>query len=183
MFAGPPSGGFSLTSKKRIRRYRINNQIRAPRVRAIDEEGKNLGEIALEDAFRIAEERRLDVIEIAPNAEPPVVRIMDFGKFKYTEAKKEREHHPHEHVSEVKAVRIGFKTGRHDLERQAKLADGFLGEGHKVKVDMVLRGREKALRDFARGKFQEFLTLIPNAQIESSIKSIPQGFTAIIKRT
>ena len=183
MFAGPPSGGFSLTSKKRIRRYRINNQIRAPRVRAIDEEGKNLGEIALEDAFRIAEERRLDVIEIAPNAEPPVVRIMDFGKFKYTEAKKEREHHPPEHVSEVKAVRIGFKTGRHDLERQAKLADGFLGEGHKVKVDMVLRGREKALRDFARGKFQEFLTLIPNAQIESSIKSIPQGFTAIIKRT
>ena len=95
-------------------------------MRAIDEAGKNLGEMALEDVFTIAERERLDAIEIAPNANPPVVRIMDFGKFKYAEAKKEREHHPKENVSEVKMVRIGFKTGRHDLERQAKLALEFL---------------------------------------------------------
>lgn len=138
--------------------------------------------MALEDAFNMAERERLDVIEIAPNANPPVVRIMDFGKFKYAEAKKEREHHPKEGVSEVKMVRIGFKTGKHDLERQAKLASGFLEEGHKVKVDMVLRGREKALRDFARRRFQEFLVLIPNASLELDIKSIPQGMTAILKK-
>lgn len=151
-------------------------------MRAIDEEGKNLGEMELESAFRIAEERRLDVIEIAPTANPPVVRIMDFGKFKYTEAKKEREHHPKEHVSEVKMVRIGFKTGRHDLDRQAKLASDFLAEGHKVRVDMVLRGREKALRDFARTRFQEFLALIPNAELEQPIQPAPRGISAIIKR-
>ena len=152
-------------------------------MRAIDEAGTNLGEMALDDAFTMAERERLDVIEIAPNANPPVVRIMDFGKFKYAEAKKEREHHPKESVSEVKMVRIGFKTGRHDLERQAKLAFGFLDEGHKVKVDMVLRGREKALRDFARRRFQEFLVLIPNAALEQDIKSIPQGMTAILRKT
>ena len=138
--------------------------------------------MALEDAFRIAEERRLDVIEIAPTANPPVVKIMDFVKFKYDAAKKEREHHPREHASEVKMLRIGFKTGRHDLELRARQAEGFLNEGHKVRVDLMLRGREKALRDFARSRFREFLTLIPGAQIEQDIKSAPRGFTAILKK-
>ena len=136
----------------------------------------------LEQAFRIAEERRLDVIEIAPTAKPPVVRIMDFGKFKYAEAKKEKEHHPKEHVSEVKMLRVGFKTGKHDLELRAKQSEEFLAEGHRVKVDLVLRGREKALRDFAYRRFQEFLALIPGATMEQGIKSTPQGFTAILRK-
>src|SRR3989338_2130499 len=115
----------------------------------------------------MAEEKKLDVIEIAPTANPPVVKIMDFGKFKYAESRKEREHRPKgERSSEVKMLRVGFKTGRHDLEMRAKQADEFLREGHKVKVDMVLRGREKALRDFARKRFQEFLTLIPEHALE-----------------
>ena len=151
-------------------------------MRAVDETGKNLGEMALGDAFNIAEARRLDVIEIAPNAKPPVVRIMDFGKFKYAEAKKEKEHHPKEHHIEVKMLRIGFKTGRHDLELRAKQSEEFLGEGHKVKVDMVLRGREKALRDFARKRFHEFLALIPESILEQDVKSTPQGFTAILRK-
>lgn len=141
-----------------------------------------MGEIALEDAFRIAEERRLDVIEIAPTANPPVVKIMDFGKFKYAEARKEREHKPKEHHVEVKMLRIGFKTGRHDLELRAKQSEEFIGEGHKVRVDMQLRGREKALRDFARQRFQEFIALIPGAILEQEIKSTPHGFTAILKK-
>ncbi len=151
-------------------------------MRAIDENGKNLGEIDLEAAFRIAEERRLDVIEIAPTANPPVVKIMDFGKFKYAEARKEREHKPKEHRIEVKMLRIGFKTGRHDLELRAKQSEEFLNDGNKVKVNMQLRGREKALRDFARQRFQEFLALIPGAALEQDIKSTPHGFTAILKK-
>lgn len=152
-------------------------------MRAIDETGKNIGEIALEEAFNMAEKLRLDVIEIAPTANPPVVRIMDFGKFKYIEAQKEREHRPKEkHVSEVKMLRIGFKTGRHDLELRAKQSEEFLAEGHRVKVDLVLRGREKALRDFARQRFAEFLALIPGHALEQGIKATPQGFTAILKR-
>lgn len=139
--------------------------------------------MALEDAFRIAEERRLDVIEIAPTANPPVVKIADFGKFKYAEARKEREHRPKaQQRSETKMLRIGLKTGRHDLELRAKQSSAFLQEGHKVKMDMVLRGREKALRDFARRRFQEFLALIPGHALEQDIKSTPQGFTAILKK-
>lgn len=136
----------------------------------------------LEEAFKIAEEQKLDVIEIAPTAKPPVVKIMDFGKFKYGEAKKDRESKPKVEHSEVKMLRVGFKTGRHDLEFRAKQAGEFLKEGHKVKVDLVLRGREKALRDFASKRFQEFLALIPGHALEQGIKSTPQGFTAILKK-
>lgn len=122
------------------------------------------------------------MIEIAPTANPPVVKIMDFGKFKYAEARKEREHKPKEHHVEVKMLRIGFKTGRHDLELRAKQSEEFISEGHKVRVDMQLRGREKALRDFARQRFQEFIALIPGAALEQEIKSTPHGFTAILKK-
>ena len=108
---------------------------------------------------------------------------MDFGKFKYIEAQKEREHRPKgERVGEVKMLRIGFKTGRHDLELRAKQSEEFLKEGHKVKVDLVLRGREKALRDFARQRFSEFLALIPMHSLEQGIKPTPRGFTAILKK-
>ncbi len=145
--------------------------------------GKNLGEMLLEEAFKIAQEQGLDVIEIAPTAKPPVVKIMGFGKFKYAEAKKEREHHPKEkHQSEVKVLRIGFKTGKHDLEVRVRQAEEFMHQGHKVKVDMMLRGREKGLRDFARRRFQEFLTLIPGHELEQGVRSTPQGFTAILKK-
>lgn len=131
----------------------------------------------------MAEERRFDVIEIAPTANPPVVKIADFGKFKYDEARKEREHRPKEHrAGGVKMLRVGFKTGKHDLELRARQAEEFLKEGHKVKADMVLRGREKALRDFARKRFQEFLALIPGHTLEQGIKSTPQGFTAILNK-
>ncbi|MDP3727118.1 MAG: hypothetical protein Q8R35_00585, partial [bacterium] len=81
-----------------------------------------------------------------------------------------------------KMLRIGFKTGRHDLELRAKQSEEFLAEGHRVKVDLVLRGREKALRDFARQRFTEFLALIPGHALEQGIKATPQGFTAILKR-
>lgn len=137
----------------------------------------------LEEAFRVAQERGIDVIEIAPTANPPVVKIMDFGKFKYEEAKKEREHKPKSEHSEIKMLRIGFKTGKHDLEMRVRQAGEFLTEGHKVKINMVLRGREKALRDFARRRFQEFLALIPGYELEQDIKSTPQGLTVILKRT
>ncbi len=136
----------------------------------------------LEEAFRIAEERKIDVIEIAPTANPPVIKIMDFGKFKYEAARREREHRPKEHRVELKMLRIGFKTGKHDLELQAKKSEEFLGRGHKVRIDMMLRGREKALRDFARMRFREFLALIPGHQLEQDIKPTPRGFTAILKK-
>ena len=142
-----------------------------------------MGEIDLEAAFKIAEDSRLDVIEIAPNANPPVVKIMDFGKFKYAEAKKERGHHPKEHRSEIKLLRIGVKTARHDQERMATQATEFLADGHKVRIDMVLRGREKALKDFARERFREFIALIPGAVMDQPIGPGPRGFTVMLRKT
>lgn len=108
---------------------------------------------------------------------------MDFGRFKYAEAQRERERRPKEHrASEVKMLRIHLKTARHDLERTAAQSAAFLLEGHKVKIDMMLRGRERALRDFARSRFQEFLALIPGHALEQGIRPTPQGFTAILKK-
>ena len=134
----------------------------------------------VEEALRIAQERGLDLIEIAPTAQPPVVKIADFGKFKYERERGEREHRSKQKEVETKMLRIGYATGMHDLEMRANQAKKFLEGRNKVRIDMVLRGRQKAHRDFARKRFEEFLVLIPGHEKEAPIKSTPQGFTVII---
>lgn len=135
------------------------------------------------EALRIAQERELDLIEIAPTANPPVCRIMEFGKFKYEREKGEREHGKKQKEVEVKGIRIGFTTGRHDLELRARQVEKFIKEGNKVRIDMRLRGREKAHGDVAFKKFNEFLTMIPvEVTLEMPPKRFPQGFIAIITK-
>ena len=134
----------------------------------------------VEEALRIAQERGLDLIEIAPTAQPPVVKIADFGKFKYERERGEREHRSKQKEVETKMLRIGYATGTHDLEMRASQAKKFLEDRNKVRIDMVLRGRQKAHRDFARKRFEEFLVLIPGHEREAPIKSTPQGFTITI---
>ncbi|OHA00211.1 MAG: translation initiation factor IF-3 [Candidatus Sungbacteria bacterium RIFCSPLOWO2_12_FULL_41_11] len=163
------------------KRYRTNQYIRISPVQVIDESGKNLGVMDTYEALRIAQERGLDLIEIAPTVRPPVCKIMDFGKFKYQREKGEREHGKKQKETEIKSLRIGFTTGKHDLELRAKQAEKFLAEGDKVKIDMILRGREKSLRDFAQKKFGQFLEMIPEKELEQALKRTPQGFIAIIK--
>lgn len=135
------------------------------------------------EAFRIAQERGLDLIEIAPTVRPPVCRIMDFGKFKYQREKGEREHGKKQKEVEVKGIRIGFTTGKHDLELRAKQAEKFLKEGDKVRIDMRLHGREKAHGNVALQKFNAFLEMIPEGiTVEMPPKRFPQGFIAIITK-
>ena len=149
----------------------------------IDEEGKNLGTLELPEALRIARERELDLIEIAPTANPPVCKIMDFGKFKYQREKGEREHGKKQKEVEVKGIRIGFTTGKHDLTLRAEKVKEFFGEGNKVRIDMRLRGREKAHGSLAFQKFNEFLQMIPEEfTLEMPPKRFPQGFIAIITK-
>lgn len=136
----------------------------------------------VEEALKLAQERGLDLIEIAPTANPPVVKIADFGKFKYERERVEREHRGKQKEVGIKMLKIGYKTGKHDLERSAGQAKKFLEAGDKVRINMVLRGREKAHRDFARNRFEEFLTLIPEHAVDSPIKSTPQGFTVTIRK-
>lgn len=147
----------------------------------VDEEGKNLGVIETSEALRIAAERSLDLIEISPTAKPPVCKIMDFGKFKYDREKGEREHGKKQKEVEIKGIRIGFTTGKHDLLFRARQAEKFLQNGDKVRIDMRLTGREKAHKDLALKKFNEFLEMIEiQHTLESPPKKLPNGFIAII---
>lgn len=135
------------------------------------------------EALRIAQERGLDLIEIAPTIQPPVCKIIDFGKFKYRREKGEREHGKKQTEVELKGIRIGFTTGKHDLERYANKAAEFIREGNKVRIDMRLRGREKAHGSLALHKFNGFLEMIPvDINLDQSPKRFPQGFIAIISR-
>ncbi|MDW8215676.1 MAG: translation initiation factor IF-3 [Roseiflexaceae bacterium] len=123
-------------------RLRINNRIRAREVRLIDENGVQVGIVPTRDALQMAEERGLDLVEVAPNAVPPVCRILDYGKFRYEQSKKEREARKNQKQVEVKQIRLEPKTDEHDLGVKAKQARRFLLDGDKVKFNMRFRGRE-----------------------------------------
>jgi translation initiation factor IF-3 len=135
------------------------------------------------EALRIAGGKNLDLIEIAPTATPPVCKITDFGKFKYEREKGEREHGKKQRTVEIKGVRIGFTTGKHDLELRAKQVEKFLNGGNKVRIDMRLSGREKAHRDLALEKFNQFLEIIPaEFTLEAPPRRLPNGFIAVITK-
>lgn len=149
----------------------------------IDETGKNLGILETTEALRIAQERGFDLIEIAPNVRPPVCKIMDFGKFKYEREKSERTHTKKQKESELKGIRIGFTTGKHDMELRARQIDDFLADGDKVRIQMKLVGRQKQHTALALQKFNEFLNLISvSFDVEAPPKRFPQGVMAVITK-
>ncbi len=160
-----------------------NTQIRAKEVRVIDETGKQLGVMGLEEALRIARERNLDLIQVTEKVEPPVCKIMDYGKYVYQEKKKEKSATKKQKISELKMIRLGFNISQHDLEIRARQAEKFLQGGDKVRVDIVLRGREKALGDFAKEKINKFLEVLQGFcpyRVERELKKEFRGFSIII---
>ena len=120
---------------------RVNERIRIREVRLIDEEGNQIGVIPTREALDMARERGLDLVEVAPNASPPVCRLMDYGKFRYEQSRKERDSKKNQHVVKVKEVRIEPKIGDHDLETKGRQAAKFLESGDKVKLTVLFRGR------------------------------------------
>ncbi len=131
-------------------RFRLNNRIRAREVRLIGDDGEQVGVISLQEAMGIAAERNLDLVEVAPNANPPVCRLMDYGKFRYEQSKKEREARKHQKQTELKEVRLRPKTDTHDLEVKANQARRFIEAGDKVKFTVRFRGREMAHTNIGR---------------------------------
>lgn len=123
---------------------RINEQIRIPRLRVVDEEGEQLGVLERNEALEIARERGLDLVEVAPNAHPPVCRIMDYGRFKYEEEKKAKRAKKKQHQQKVKIVKFRPKTEDHDYTFKKRHIIEFLEGGDKVKVVVMFRGREMA---------------------------------------
>lgn len=121
----------------------------------IDEDGTRVGVVPLRDALVLAEERGLDLVEVAPNAVPPVCRVLDYGKYRYEQTKKEREARKHQKQAELKEVRLKPKTDDHDLEIKAKQARKFLLAGDKVKFTVRFRGREMAHPDIGREMLEQ----------------------------
>lgn len=137
--------------------HEINEEIRDAQVRLIDDEGTQLGIVSAEEALRIATERGFDLVKIAPNSNPPVCRIMDYGKFRFEQAKKEKEARKNQRVIEIKEIRMSPSIDTNDFNTKVRAAQKFLADGDRVKVGVRFRGREMAhteigvdlLKDFA----------------------------------
>jgi translation initiation factor IF-3 len=148
---------------------RVNERIRIREVRLIDEEGQQVGIIPTRDAMEMARSRGLDLVEVAPNAVPPVCRIMDYGKFRYEQSRKERESRRNQHVIELKEVRIRPKIDDHDLETKGRQAAKFLEAGDKVKMTVLFRGREMAHPDIGKALLDQLADMLrPHGTIEQT---------------
>ncbi len=140
--------------------------------------------ITTTEALRIAEEANMDLIEISPNANPPVAKIMDFGQYRYDKKRKASEVKSKAHVTETKSVQVKIGTGEHDQQLKAKRAGEWLQEGHRVKVDLFLWGRYKYMEEgFLKERLERFLKIIPGEyKLADEIKKSPKGFTCTIER-
>ena len=154
-------------------------------VQVIDEQGKQLGTMVIDKALTLAKEADLDLVEVGPQVQPPITKIMDYGKYMYQKERQEKKNAgPKKAKVEQKTVRVGFKTGMHDLEFKANQVGEFLNEGHIVKVELTLRGREKGLAEMGKQKLLQFLTHIKvEHAVQESPKRGPYGWiVTIIKK-
>jgi translation initiation factor IF-3 len=163
---------------------RINHQIRSAEVRVIGPEGENFGVLPLSEAIQRAQDAQLDLIEISPNAVPPVAKIMEYGKFQYEQQKKKRDIKAKSHTTETKGVQVKIGTGDHDLNLKARKTAEWLGEGHRVKVDLFLWGRYKYMEfNFLKDRLEQFLKLIPQEyKIAEPIAKSPKGLSTVLER-
>lgn len=163
---------------------RINNQIRAKELRVITDDGDNIGVVSSTEALAKAKEMGLDLIEISPKAKPPVAKIMDYGKYQYDMKKKAKEAKAKAHRTETKNVQIKVTTGDNDLALKAKRASEWLNEGHRIKVELYLRGREKGTtKEFQKERLERVLRLISTPfKIADEYKKGPKGLMVTVER-
>ncbi len=163
---------------------RINHQIRAVELRVIGQFGENIGIMNLKEALEKAREMSLDLIEISPNANPPVAKIMDYGKFQYDERKKLKNAKAKSKVVETKNVQVKVGTGDNDLALKAKKASEWLGEGNRVKINLFLTGRFKFMDvKFLKERLERILRLITtNYKVAEEPKKSPKGMTTVIEK-
>lgn len=163
---------------------RVNHQIRAKELRVIGPEAENFGVLSLENALIKAKEFGLDLIEISPNAMPPVAKIVDYGKFQYTEQKKQRLAKAKVHTVEVKSIQVKVGTGEHDLALKAKKVSEWLKEGNRVRINLFLSGRSKYLdKAFLRERLERILRLLTEEyRLAEPIGSGPKGLTTLVEK-
>jgi translation initiation factor IF-3 len=171
----PRSSSFSGPSN------RVNGKIRAREVRVIGVDGKQLGVLSLGDALNLARTNGVDLVEIASTANPPVCRLVDFGKFRYEQAKKDKESKKHQHANKVKEIQLSPKIDPHDLGVKVQHAVDFLCEDMKVKISLKFRGREMAHTDVGFQVIHKFLAEIaPYGHPDFAAKLIGRGITVMI---
>ncbi|MCX6029251.1 MAG: translation initiation factor IF-3 [Chloroflexi bacterium] len=151
-----------MTTAKSVR---INEMIRVREVRLVDDDNQQQSVVTIQEALRLARERNLDLVEVAPNAVPPVCRLLDFGKFQYERQKKEREARKAQKIIEIKEIRLRPRTGEHDIDVRVRQSLEFLAEGSKVKVSVRFRGREITHPEIAREQLAEFAAKVGNAAV------------------
>lgn len=140
---------------------RINDQIRSNELRVIGAEGQQLGIMSRADALQLAEQAGLDLVEISPNAAPPVVKIIDWGKYQYQKMKEQQKSRKNAKVIELKQMRLGLKIGSNDLSIKLRKIAEFLNEGHKVKILVVFKGREMAHQELGYQLMEKIMSLLP----------------------
>ncbi len=164
----------------------MNERIRVPEVRVIGDDGEHTGVMPTADAIALAQARGLDLVEINPKAQPPICKIVEYGSFKYNQEKQERQKRVNAKATEVKGVRISARIGEHDKEIRLKRAIGFLKKGNKVKVELILRGRENSQRERAADIVKDFIkSMQPFGKIivEQEVKRQGNKFTALVAGT
>lgn len=160
---------------------RVNGKIRAREVRVIGIDGQQIGVLPLADAIRQAQSLGVDLVEIAPNANPPVCRIVDYGKFRYEQSKKEKESKKHQHANKVKEVQLSPQIDPHDFGVKLNHAIDFLCEDMKVKVTLKFRGREMAHKEFGFQQVNNFIKdLTPWGHPDFEAKLIGKGINVMI---
>lgn len=166
-----------------VQRSRVNQEIRASELRVISSKGENLGVKTLKEALELAHAEGLDLIEIAPTAKPPVVRIMDRGKYQYQLEKEARQSKKKAKIVEIREIRARLGTGAHDLNLKAKKAEEFLENGDRVQIQLTLRGREKSLdKNFIRERLAKILeTITVPFRVTEEPKPGPRGLLITIE--
>jgi translation initiation factor IF-3 len=172
---------FDREKKREKDGLRVNRDIRAPQVRLIDEEGKMLGVVSSFEALRMAEDRGLDLLEIAPNAVPPTCKIMDYGKYKYEEKKKAAASRKNQVIVTIKEVQMRPRTDLHDFETKMKHARRFLLDGDKVKVNLRFMGREMAHQETGLAVVNKAIDYVKDiAMVESPPKTEGKNMFAML---
>ncbi|OGL96051.1 translation initiation factor IF-3 [Candidatus Uhrbacteria bacterium RIFOXYB12_FULL_58_10] len=171
--------------KLNIPTFRVNEQIDNPDIRVIDDKGEQLGVIPTAKALELARSRELDLVEVSPKAEPPVCKILDFGHFKYQKEKEVRKQKAQSHEVEIKGIRLSLRIGDHDLDIRRQQARKFFERGDKVKIELRLRGRERAHVDVAKGVVARFLELAKQdfpIRVEQPVQVMGGTITMILAR-
>lgn len=171
-------------TRKNTNKVSINNQIRALEMRVIDQHGKNLGVLKKEEALKLAEEAGLDLIEVSSSANPPICKIADYGKHAYDISKKKKEVKAKQSNSETKNIQISVEISDNDIAIKAKRAAEWLKEGHRVKIDLQLKGRTKYLDEsFLRSRMDRILAIIPSEyKIAEPVKKMGNKFMTVLEK-